>query len=288
MPRRVRALVALAALAGCSLAGSGGNANCTNSCYCSSSTVHTRPAPSRDTEFLISVPLPPRFTRRRRAATDDDLFGAAPWEECTETCTPFRAVYEAINGEQCGKSVTSIIKLEWKKGARNFSVNDTVLGGDPCAKRTKQLSITTGRGVQLTDVYNSSKLRFFFHDHFAVFKEAEVATNPCIFKLGCVIYDATYSAVDNTSCSKDVTDIIRTRFVEWERFLTVGNDVLGGDPCPNQTKRLNIYTWRAITEDEAWAETADMLFNETSDVIFIHNTHEALEGKTVQTNCCPP
>ena len=60
MPRRVRALVALAALAGCSLAGSDGNA-CTNSCHCHSPGLMAA-SPTTPPRRVATAPPPTKIS----------------------------------------------------------------------------------------------------------------------------------------------------------------------------------------------------------------------------------
>ena len=122
MPRRVRALVALAALAGCSLAGSDGNAKCANSCYChSSGSAGSRPPP-----LLGASPHSPSLHAQAQAG-------------CS-LCKLMNATY----GVQWDpRIVMQYIEPKWNAGVRSFNVESKLLGGDPALGVPKKLTITT-------------------------------------------------------------------------------------------------------------------------------------------------
>ena len=103
MPRRVRALVALAALAGCSLAGSDGNA-CINSCHCHSSSLVAASPPS-----LIGAAPPSPLSQGVPAGVECDLVSAtygATWEDCNSI------------------DVTDEVRDVWNRNVHNFSGAD--------------------------------------------------------------------------------------------------------------------------------------------------------------------
>ena len=103
MPRRVRALVALAALAGCSLAGSDGNA-CINSCHCHSSGLMAASPPS-----LIGAAPPSPLSQGVPAGVECDVVSAtygATWEDCNSI------------------DITDKVREVWNRNFRKFSAVD--------------------------------------------------------------------------------------------------------------------------------------------------------------------
>ena len=121
MPRRFRALVAIAALAGCSLAGSDGNAKCTNSCYCDSSgSAASRPPP-----LLGASPQSPslhaQFSPECEICKLKNATYGVPWDP---------------------KDVMPYIEPRWNKGERSFNVENNLLGGDPAQGLPKKLNVT--------------------------------------------------------------------------------------------------------------------------------------------------
>jgi hypothetical protein len=121
MPRRFRALVALAALAGCSLAGSDGNAKCTNSCYCDSSgSAASRPPP-----LLGASPQSPslhaQFTPKCGICFLKNATYGVPWDP---------------------KDAMPYIEARWNKGERSFNVENNLLGEDPAPGFSKKLNVT--------------------------------------------------------------------------------------------------------------------------------------------------
>ena len=118
MPRRVRRalLVALAALAGCSLAAGPDGGACINSCYCHSSGSTAPPEPS---PFLRPI-LPSRGRRTFRGAA-----GIHPAERVE--CTPRVAIYY---NEKCpGNHINVLGKVneQWDSGI--IYVNNSLAGG---------------------------------------------------------------------------------------------------------------------------------------------------------------
>ena len=139
MPRRVRRalLVALAALAGCSLAAGPDGGACINSCYCHSSGSTAPPEPS-----------PPSRGPRT-------LLGAArifPRGEC-DTCALQDAHYYS---KKCpGKFIDVLDKVneQWNNGGIIY-VNNSLVGGDaydPCRGEIKTLRMFVKTGTRCDD-----------------------------------------------------------------------------------------------------------------------------------------
>ena len=136
MPRRVRALVALAALAGCSLAGSDGNA-CINSCHCHSFGLMAASSP------LLGAALPPPLDQGVPAGVECDVVSAtygATWEDCNsiDITDKVREVwnrnfrkFSAVDNRTCLNITTSTWtpegkkKTAWRVGGEQILVFDT-------------------------------------------------------------------------------------------------------------------------------------------------------------------
>ena len=147
MPRRVRRalLVALAALADCSLDGPDGSA-CINSCYCNSSGSTAPPEPS---PFLR--PILPSWGPRT-------LLGAAGVHSagCSESCTLLNAIYYS-ESTKCSDVkvivVTDEVNKQWNSGI--IYANNSLVGGDdhdPCRGATKQLLMLVLSGPRCGEV----------------------------------------------------------------------------------------------------------------------------------------
>jgi hypothetical protein len=126
MPRCVRPalLVALAALAGCSLgerASLGGGVTCTNSCYC---------GPRRSPPLLGPAPPPPH-TQGQDNSTDCKHCKVinATWGTDEQDCTPRNVMVE--------------IQDRWDRNHRNFTVSGTDEGDSCPGTPPWYLSITT-------------------------------------------------------------------------------------------------------------------------------------------------
>ena len=124
MQRRVRPalLVALAALAGCSLAAPGGS-TCINSCYCHSSGSTGSPP-------LISASPPPLHSQGQDGPTD------------CKHCTLKEAMFGALECPQT--SALGQAQQYWDNNERNIKFEEPpVEKNDPCRDHIKYLWITT-------------------------------------------------------------------------------------------------------------------------------------------------
>ena len=153
MPRRVRRalLVALAALAGCSLAAGPDGGACINSCYCHSSGSTAPPEPS---PFLRPI-LPSRGPRT--------LLGAArifPRGEC-DSCTLQAAHYKCPNKKKI--SVLDKVNEQWNNGGIIY-VNISLAGDenrDPCRGEEKTLHIFVKSGTSCDVNHNCEDVGFY-------------------------------------------------------------------------------------------------------------------------------
>ena len=126
MPRRVRRalLVALAALAGCSLAAGPDGGACINSCYCrsSGSTAPPEPSPpSRGPRTLLGAARVPPADNCRRCTVDVAVYSS-------DACSTEDGVMNTVTGQ-------------WMGGDHIIHVENSLLGYDPCPNTTKRLTI---------------------------------------------------------------------------------------------------------------------------------------------------
>ena len=159
MPRCFRALVAIAALAGCSSAGSDGNAKCTNSCHCQGSDS------TSSAGALLGAPSSVA-TASKLGGQASDSSGAAPQPasllDCNH-CTLKSAYYYAEpddSSKDCHRlNVPPKIKAMWDMHHRIFTGSNELFG-DPCPNFTKRLTIETTykRGAGLTQTYKLTEL----------------------------------------------------------------------------------------------------------------------------------
>ena len=149
MPRRVRRalLVALAALAGCSLAAGPDGGACINSCYCHSSGSTAPPEPS---PFLRPI-LASRGPRT--------LLGAAGIHPagCFNSCTLLNAIYYSESKSCSTKEdivVEDKVNEQWNSGI--IYVGNYLVGGDdydPCRGTKKKLRILVLNGYRCPDIH---------------------------------------------------------------------------------------------------------------------------------------
>ena len=144
MPRRVLALVALAALAGSSLAASDGYATCANSCECncSGSTGLDLPPtlkpptpvfPAAPTKLLGSVS--PNATALQQFPGGLNPFGREP--------STLDSAHFGVENTPCWVDVTRVISSWWNSHLRQFPARQDTLkiSKDPCLGTSKYLKI---------------------------------------------------------------------------------------------------------------------------------------------------
>ena len=168
MPRCFRALVAIAALAGCSSAGSDGNAKCTNSCHCQGSDSTSSAGALLGAPSSVAASAAPSSvaTASKLGGQASDSSGAAPQPasllDCNH-CTLKSAYYYAVpddSPKDCHRlDVTPNIRALWNMHHRSFTGSNELFG-DPCRNFTKRLTIETtyNRAVGFTKTYKLTEL----------------------------------------------------------------------------------------------------------------------------------
>ena len=168
MPRCFRALVAIAALAGCSSAGSDGNAKCTNSCHCQGSDSTSSAGALLGAPSSVAASAAPSSvaTASKLGGQASDSSGAAPQPasllDCNH-CTLKSAYYYAVpddSPKDCHRlDVTPNIRALWNMHHRIFTGSNELFG-DPCRNFTKRLTIETtyNRAVGITQIYKLTEL----------------------------------------------------------------------------------------------------------------------------------
>ena len=117
MPGRVScALVALAALAGCSLAGSDGNA-CINSCHCHSFGLMAASSP------LLGAALPPPLDQGVPAAPSLHTQGERFPSRCVES-EVVAATWGATLEDCNSKDITDKVRKAWNRNVHKFAAKD--------------------------------------------------------------------------------------------------------------------------------------------------------------------
>ena len=154
MPRRVLALVALAALAGSSLAASDGYATCANSCECNCSAstgLDFSPALKPPTPVFPAAPtrLLGSVSPNGTALQGTELANLLGEEPSTLVSAHF-----GFENTECWLDVTDIISPWWNSHFRDFpALQDTLkISKDPCLGKAKTLVIYYRKfGAKLND-----------------------------------------------------------------------------------------------------------------------------------------
>ena len=240
MPRRVsRALlVALAALAGCSLAGPDGSA-CTNSCHCHSSGSMGSPP------LLGAAPPPPSLHAQGQDNNPLDC----------KKCALISAFYGLPEKPW---DVTNTLTNRWKLKERSFTANCTELLVDQLGRGEEACGGNRSYSYHLKIRTRTWKDDRYLRTGWPDAPEGEIVTTDCCRDYNeCEVANAYYGP---PGCPKDVTRAIKNRWndrILLERsFRASSTELLAGDEdrpwsCDDdRTHYLNITTIKL--EDDNW------------------------------------